>query len=479
MRPARILLFIVMVFTLLACLSVFYPQPGIEVCGLTLRFASPQRALGPSHRSGATAADRLREVEATMHAHVDSAALADSLREADTLRYYTDFFERSPARISCPGNDHTFFDAFFDRLDNARTRPVDIFHYGDSQIEGDRISGSLRRRLQSRFGGNGPGVVPAVQLIPQAGFVQTASDTLTSFFGGGMMGRRSPTRRYGVVAQQVAFDSPSDTVRLSFATRHGRGFRHVTLFAGCVDSSLRAHLTTDAGSMGRRSLGTATRLQTMTWSWDRPATRFDIDLCGRAEIYGLSIDVGRGVSLTNVPLRGSDGTFFTRMDAENLRSMFDCFDVGMLILEFGGNALPILSDTADVERYCQGFGRQIDLMHRLCPEATILVIGPADMSVKVDGELQTHPLLEPLIDRMREVTLEGGAAFWNMYEVMGGRNSMPVWVDNKPAWAAPDYIHFTSKGAARIADVLWQTLMMYYDYKSLKNVSGNNHQACD
>ena len=80
---------------------------------------------------------------------------------------------------------------------------------------------------------------------------------------------------------------------------------------------------------------------------------------------------------------------------------------------------------------------------------------------------------------MREVTLEGGAAFWNMYEVMGGRNSMPVWVDNKPAWAAPDYIHFTSKGAARIADVLWQTLMMYYDYKSLKNVSGNNHQACD
>ena len=30
---------------------------------------------------------------------------------------------------------------------------VRIMHYGDSQIEGDRISGRLRERLQKEFGG--------------------------------------------------------------------------------------------------------------------------------------------------------------------------------------------------------------------------------------------------------------------------------------------------------------------------------------
>ena len=41
-------------------------------------------------------------------------------------------------------------------------------HYGDSQIEGDRISGRLRERLQSEFGGNGAGlfaIIPATRKI--------------------------------------------------------------------------------------------------------------------------------------------------------------------------------------------------------------------------------------------------------------------------------------------------------------------------
>ena len=41
-------------------------------------------------------------------------------------------------------------------------------HYGDSQIEGDRISGRLRERLQSEFSGNGPGLfalIPATRKI--------------------------------------------------------------------------------------------------------------------------------------------------------------------------------------------------------------------------------------------------------------------------------------------------------------------------
>ena len=60
--------------------------------------------------------------------------------------------------------------------------------------------------------------------------------------------------------------------------------------------------------------------------------------------------------------------------------------------------------------------------------------------------------------------MENGAAFWDMYQVMGGRNSMIKWVDHVPAWAASDYIHFTPTGAGRIADMFVQSFMNYYDY---------------
>ena len=58
--------------------------------------------------------------------------------------------------------------SFFKKLENAKTKKVRIMHYGDSQIEGDRISGRLRERLQKEFGGNRAGlsaVIPATRKI--------------------------------------------------------------------------------------------------------------------------------------------------------------------------------------------------------------------------------------------------------------------------------------------------------------------------
>ena len=87
------------------------------------------------------------------------------------------------------------------------------------------------------------------------------------------------------------------------------------------------------------------------------------------------------------------------------------------------------------------------------------------MSTKKNGELRTYPLLPYLVEQMKQTSTTNGAAYWDMYGVMGGYNSMIAWVNHSPQWAAPDYIHFTRKGADRIAQVLWQTFMIYYDYQ--------------
>ena len=65
-------------------------------------------------------------------------------------------------KIQYPDNNRSIIFPFFKKLANAKTKKVRIMHYGDSQIEGDRISGRLRERLQKEFGGNGAGLFPLI-----------------------------------------------------------------------------------------------------------------------------------------------------------------------------------------------------------------------------------------------------------------------------------------------------------------------------
>ena len=74
----------------------------------------------------------------------------------------------SEKNIQYPNNDPSILISFFKKLEKAKFKKVRIMHYGDSQIEGDRISGRLRERLQNEFGGNGAGlfaVIPATRKI--------------------------------------------------------------------------------------------------------------------------------------------------------------------------------------------------------------------------------------------------------------------------------------------------------------------------
>jgi hypothetical protein len=53
-----------------------------------------------------------------------------------------------------------------------------------------------------------------------------------------------------------------------------------------------------------------------------------------------------------------------------------------------------------------------------------------------------------------KVALDTKTGFWNLFAAMGGKDSMPVYVANKPAWAGKDYTHFTRAGGDHVASML-------------------------
>jgi hypothetical protein len=62
------------------------------------------------------------------------------------------------------------------------------------------------------------------------------------------------------------------------------------------------------------------------------------------------------------------------------------------------------------------------------------------------GVYETYPLLPYCVDQMKKISLEVGAGYWDLYSAMGGKNSMPSWVEQ--GLAGKDYIHFSNGGAS-------------------------------
>ena len=176
------------------------------------------------------------------------------------------------------------------------------------------------------------------------------------------------------------------------------------------------------------------------------------------------MDSNTGISVDNVPMRGSSGLSFTSMNAKQLKTFYKNENVKMILMQFGGNIVPAVKTERQISYFCRKIRKQIEYILRLAPDATIVFIGPSDMSTSVDGQRQTYPMLPQIIDSLRHTANSAGIAYWDIYSAMGGRNSMLQWVGSDPALAGSDHVHFTNKGAQLIGEIMANSFMAHYDY---------------
>jgi hypothetical protein len=62
-------------------------------------------------------------------------------------------------------------------------------------------------------------------------------------------------------------------------------------------------------------------------------------------------------------------------------------------------------------------------------------------------------------DAQRLIAERTGIAFWDLYEAMGGENSMVKLAEAKPPLAAKDYTHLTFKGGRKLAKLMVGSLL--------------------
>lgn len=462
MKSYKVTLFLFSCIGVLALLCILFPRDGVQAAGTTLSFPTLTEVL--------TSADA--EASA-LPAETPEQLLARQMEEMQMKQktQYLHFFANSPLRMYLPDNDLTFFDPLFRALENADQSLVRIVHYGDSQLEGDRITGRIREELQDTFGGIGPGLLPFIQTVGSVNTAQSCSVSLRRALAYGpaydadSVSLRASDKRYGPMAQ-VAYLTPDSVATISVSPRskkelamHNRAFTRVTLLAENTSSPLSVTFRGET-----RTVQPSSEMQHITFHVAEPIERASLSVRGRANLYGITFSGENGVTVDNVPMRGCSGTMFTNISQKQLSSYYQREGVRLIIMQYGGNSVPYLKNEKGIATYAAQLKRQIEYLQAAAPDARILFIGPSDMSTRIKGEWQTYPLLPDIIDAIRTAANEAGAAYWDMYQVMGGRNSMAQWCQEQPPLAGSDHIHFTFKGSERVADLFCKSLMLYYDY---------------
>lgn len=69
-----------------------------------------------------------------------------------------------------------------------------------------------------------------------------------------------------------------------------------------------------------------------------------------------------------------------------------------------------------------------------------------------------------MVATQKEIARSHKVAFWNLYEAMGGENTMVNWVEGDTVLAAKDYTHLNTKGAKRVGDLFFNKLMASKNY---------------
>lgn len=361
---------------------------------------------------------------------------------------------------------------------NLKDKEFRIIHYGDSQLEGDRISGYLRSKFQSKYGGSGPGFLPLLPVYHQiAAVVEPSENWIRNAIFDPSQKKRTPatygaylslSRFTSVLPDSVSKDTldwTSAEVNVGVSNRAYRSSKYFnTLKLHYDNASSPCYLEVKKGNTilfadtlkkdGRYHL-----LKINLPSWD-DATPITLNFKAKysPDFYGLSLENNYGVQLDNVAMRGSAGTKFVSLDYASTQEMMHQLKPQLILMQFGGNVMPYLKDSSSIARYMRQLKAQINRLKKWNPKSQIMFIGPSDMSYAVDGQMQSYPLLPALNNAIKELCLSRDIAYWSMFDAMGGTNSMLTWVEKN--YAANDYTHFAPKGTKIISELFYLALML-------------------
>jgi hypothetical protein len=340
---------------------------------------------------------------------------------------------------------------------------VRILHYGDSQLEADRMTLYLRKQLQKEFGGGGVGYVALNPQIPVNPTVKISMSNDWVCSTPAVHYKQASPLRVGHLLSSVKLPSKQDknswikVERRALTAYPALRFSNMKLLLSCRYAPIFLTVKTATKTLYAGTIQPDKDIRQLVVNMQSSREGVTLSFSGKGcpEIYGLAMDYGRGVAIDNIPLRSSSGVDFVKADAALLQQSFECVGAKFMILQFGTNMVPKIMSSYNY--YEEQLYEQLMLLKRLAPAVDVLVVGLSDMARRSKGLLTSYPNIEKIRDAQRNAAFRAGCAFWDTYKAMGGKNSIVSWVYAQPSLASKDFCHFSGVGATLVAELMYRS----------------------
>ena len=339
-------------------------------------------------------------------------------------------------------------------------KAVRIAFYGDSFIEGDVFCGSFRDSLQAIYGGRGVGFVPITSGV--AGFRNTIKHSFDNWRTSSLITRTDSTAEYGPAGYCfVPLEGNWVEYRPS-RKRFLREFNTVKLYyKNYQQAAVRFTLNQDTTERVV-PLKKSDHLQEWVHRGKNiKSIRFTFEPFDSLRLFGASFEDGGGVYVDNFSLRGNSGISLTGISRNMLTKFNGYRNYKLVILQFGLNM--VVEDSLNYKAYVRRMVKVINNLKKSFPQASFLLMSVSDRSSNSRGKFETMNAIPAMRNAQRMIAQETKIAFWDLFQAMGGENSMVTFVTAKPALAAKDYTHLNFNGGKKLAGSLVKSLLYSHE----------------
>lgn len=424
---------------------------AILIAGLLLLSLIPEITIGTFH---------FRKIDLLSDLHptslVANPVLSDSITATDSISRPKHSYNPSLVRIEDYSGDGKILGYFYDAMNKVHQRQVRIAFFGDSYIEGDIISASFRDTLQHIFGGNGVGLVPMAS--ETSGFRKSVKHTFGGWNTHTLITATNEDIPIGISGYTCVPE------RENFATYQPgkippqKNFKKVNLFY-LNNGSASVEYTINDEPVIREKLSSSNHIQELTFTHRGIETiRFHITPVENLYLFGVSFEDNYGVYVDNFSLRRNSGIALARLSPTLLKQFNEFLDYKLIILQYGLNVASA-TDSTHYTWYSSKMVSIIKNLKEIFPHASFLLLSVGDRGINKAGKVVTMEAIPELRDIQRSIAKKSGIAFWDMFEAMGGKNSVANYTHAEPPLASKDYTHLTHLGGFKMGNILGQVLI--------------------
>lgn len=341
-------------------------------------------------------------------------------------------------------------------LKDGKKIKVRIAYFGDSMIEGDLLTQTLRKKLQEYFGGYGVGFISITSIV--SGFRQTAEHNYSgnwnelnfSNYNASdvfLSGRKFIPNDDWVFVKDRTF--LSDTAALEKCLITGKYNDVASIYVGIQNKQFQSPKNVN------RILLEYGKTKAVKVSFPKQ----------QLPVYGVSLESPYGVILDNFSYRGISGIELSRFDSAFLVDLNSENKYDLIIIQYGVNLL-YKPQTVDFRWYVKKMTSIISRFKKFMPDTDVMIISTGDRAFRVNGKYESSKGVDSLVNSQAKIAYETQSAFFNLYSTMGGKNSIIEWADKKPSLANKDYVHPNHRGAELLGLKLFESLIR--DYRKVK-----------